>query len=293
MAIREDGSDLDGFASLAMTVEEARFMDLHLTGKKALVTGASRGIGFAVAQCLAGEGALVRIAARPGERIEKAAAALREAGAKDFAAYGLDLSLTENRADLVERCGDVDILVNCAGVIPRQTIEEMSEEEWREAWELKLFATVDLTRRYYARMKERRRGVIINVIGSSGLRPDYNFAAGSVANSALMSLTSALGGVSPDFNVRIVGVSPGSVRTERTLERLKQTAKQRFGDESRWSELEAEAVKTQPFGHTQKPEQIAAVIAFLASDHAQYLTGTTITVDGGATARTIPAVRQS
>ncbi len=107
-------------------------MDLHLTGKKALVTGASRGIGFAVAKCLAGEGVAVRIAARPGERIEKAAAALREAGAKDFAAYGLDLALTEKRAELVEACGDVDILVNCAGVIPRQTIEEMSEAAWRK-----------------------------------------------------------------------------------------------------------------------------------------------------------------
>ena len=263
-------------------------MDLHLTGKKALVTGASRGIGFAVAKCLAGEGMAVRIAARPGERIEKAAAALREAGAKDFAAYGLDLSLSENRAELVDRCGDVDILVNCAGVIPRLTIEQMSEEAWRQSWELKVFASIDLTRRYYARMKEQRRGVIINVIGSSGLRPDYNFAAGSVANSALMSLTSALGGVSPDFNIRILGVNPGSVRTERTLERLQQTAKQRFGDESRWPELEKEMAKIQPFGHTQKPEQMAAIIAFLASDHAQYITGTTITVDGGATARTIP-----
>jgi 3-oxoacyl-[acyl-carrier protein] reductase len=260
-------------------------MDLNLTGKKALITGASRGIGFAVAKCLAGEGALVRIAARPGERIEKAAAALREAGAKDFAAYGLDLEKTEKRAELVERCGDVDILVNCAGVIPRQTIEEMSEEAWRQSWELKLFGSIDLTRRYYARMKEQRRGVIINVIGSAGLRPDYAFAAGSVANSALMSLTSALGGVSPDFNVRIVGVNPGSVRTERTLDRLKLVAKQRFNDESRWVELEQETLKRQPFGQTQKPEQIAAVIAFLASDHAKYITGSTITVDGGASSR--------
>ena len=164
----------------------------------------------------------------------------------------------------------------------------MSEEAWRQSWELKLFGSIDLTRRYYVRMKERRGGVIINVIGSAGLRPDYAFAAGSVANSALMSLTSALGGVSPDFNVRILGVNPGSVRTERTLERLKQVAQQRFGDESRWSELEQEGAKTQPFGHTQKPEQMAAVIAFLASDHAQYITGTTITVDGGASARTLP-----
>jgi NAD(P)-dependent dehydrogenase (short-subunit alcohol dehydrogenase family) len=269
-------------------MEEENKMDLHLGGKKALITGASRGIGFAVAKCLSDECAAVRIAARPGERIEKAAAALREAGAKDFAAYGLDLALSEKRAELVESCGDVDILVNCAGIIPRQSIEEMSEDAWRQSWELKLFGSIDLTRRYYARMKEQRSGVIINVIGSAGLRPAYDFAAGSVANSALMSLTSALGGVSPDFNVRILGVNPGSVRTERTLERLAQVAKQRFGDEKRWPELEQEAVKKQPFGQTQKPEQMAAVIAFLASDHAQYITGTTITVDGGASSRSTP-----
>lgn len=262
-------------------------MDLNLAGRTALVTGASRGIGFAVAKCLIGEGVRVRIAARPGERIEKAAAALRAAGAKDFVAYGLDLSLTEKRAELEERCGDVDILINCAGIIPRQTIEEMSEEAWRQSWELKLFGSIDLTRRYYARMKARGGGVIINVIGSAGLRPDYKFAAGSVANSALMSLTSALGGVSPDFNVRILGINPGSVATERTIDNLKRVAKQRFGDESRWQEIDSEMDKTRPFGRNQRPEQIAAVIAFLASDHAQYVTGTTITVDGGATARTM------
>ncbi len=261
-------------------------MDLHLTGKKALITGASRGIGFAVAKCLSGEGVAVRIAARPGERIEKAAAALRDAGAKDFAAYGLDLSLQEKRAELAQRCGDVDILVNCAGVIPRATIEEMDEAQWRQSWELKLFGSIDLTRIYYARMKEKRSGVIINVIGSAGLRPDPRFAAGSVANSALMSLTSALGGVSPDFNVRILGVNPGSVATERTIDNLKRVAKQRFGDEGRWQEIDKEMDKTRPFGRNQQPAQIAAVIAFLASDHAQYVTGTTLTVDGGSTART-------
>jgi NAD(P)-dependent dehydrogenase (short-subunit alcohol dehydrogenase family) len=262
-------------------------MDLHLTGKKALITGASRGIGFATAQRFVQEGAHVRIAARPGERLDKAAAALRAVDAPDFHAYGFDLALHDQRTALIAACGDIDILVNSAGVIPRARIDEMDEAAWRQSWELKLFASIDLTRAYYARMKEKRNGTIINVIGSSGERPDYNFAAGSVANAALVALTKALGGVSPDFNVRILGVNPGSVRTERTLERLKQTAKQRFGDENRWTELEQEMAKTQPFGHTQKPEQMAAIIAFLASDHAQYVTGTAVTADGGTMARTL------
>lgn len=260
-------------------------MDLNLTGRKALITGASSGIGFATAQRFVAEGAVVRIAARPGERLDKAAAALRATSANDVRAYGFDLELAEQRAALVEACGDVDILVNSAGTIPRATIEEMDEKAWRQSWELKLFGSLDLTRAYYLRMKEKRSGAIINVIGSAGERPDYRFAAGSVANASLMALTKALGGVSPDFNVRILGVNPGSVGTERTVRQLKRVAVQRFGDEARWVEIDKEMDKTRPFGRIQTPEQMAAVIVFLASDHAQYVTGTTVNVDGGALAR--------
>ena len=260
-------------------------MDLNLTGRKVLVTGASSGIGFATAQRFAAEGALVRIAARPGERLDSAAAKLRDAGAKDVRAFGFDLTLADQRAALVEACGEVDILVNSAGTIPRATIEEMDEKAWRESWELKVFGSLDLTRAYYLRMQKKRSGTIINVIGSAGERPDYRFAAGSVANASLMALTKALGGVSPDFNVRILGVNPGSVGTERTVRQLKRVAKQRFGDESRWVEIDKEMDKTRPFGRIQTPAQMAAVIVFLASDHAQYVTGTTVNVDGGALAR--------
>lgn len=260
-------------------------MDLHLTGRKVLITGGSSGIGFATAQRFVAEGAAVRIAARQTERLDNAAKKLRDAGAKDFHAYGFDLEHAEQRAAMIEKCGDIDILVNSAGTIPRATIEEMDEKAWRDSWELKVFGSLDLTRAYYLRMKEKRGGTIINVIGSAGERPDYRFAAGSVANASLMALTKALGGVSPDFNVRILGVNPGSVGTERTVRQLQRVAKQRFGDESRWVEIDKEMDKTRPFGKIQKPEQMAAVIVFLASDHAQYVTGTTVNVDGGALAR--------
>jgi 3-oxoacyl-[acyl-carrier protein] reductase len=260
-------------------------MDLNLKGRKVLITGGSSGIGFATAQRFVAEGAAVRVAARATERLDNAAATLRDAGAKDLHAFGFDLERAEQRAALVEACGDVDILVNSAGAIPRSTIEEMDENAWRQSWELKLFGTLDLTRAYYLRMQKKRSGTIINVIGSAGERPDYRFAAGSVANAALMALTKALGGVSPDFNVRVLGVNPGSVRTERTVRQLRRVAQQRFGDEARWAEIDKEMDKTRPFGRIQAPEQMAAVIVFLASDHAQYVTGTTVNVDGGALAR--------
>jgi NAD(P)-dependent dehydrogenase (short-subunit alcohol dehydrogenase family) len=260
-------------------------MDLNLTGRTVLISGGSSGIGFATAQRFAAEGAAVRIAARPGERLDSAAAKLRDAGAKDVRAFGFDLTFPEQRAALVEACGEVDILINSAGAIPRATIEEMDEKAWRQSWELKVFGTLDLTRAYYLRMQKKRSGTIINVIGSAGERPDYRFAAGSVANASLMALTKALGGVSPDFNVRVLGVNPGSVGTERTVGQLKRVAQQRFGDESRWIEIDKEMDKTRPFGRIQTPAQMAAVIVFLASDHAQYVTGTTVNVDGGALAR--------
>ncbi|HEY3916923.1 MAG TPA: short-chain dehydrogenase/reductase [Stellaceae bacterium] len=259
-------------------------MDLNLTGKKALITGGSSGIGFATAKRFVEEGVSVCIAARPGERLIKAREALNAMG-ENLMTFAADLSQAEARAALVEHCGDIDILVNSAGAIPRSTIEEMDEQAWRQSWELKLFGSIDLTRAYYLRMKQKRSGTIINVIGSAGERPDYRFAAGSVANAALMALTKALGGVSPDFNVRVLGVNPGSVGTERTIRQLKRVAVQRFGDESRWVEIDKEMDKTRPFGRIQTPEQMAAVIVFLASDHAQYVTGTTVNVDGGALAR--------
>jgi NAD(P)-dependent dehydrogenase (short-subunit alcohol dehydrogenase family) len=254
-------------------------MDLNLTGRKALITGASRGIGFAVAERFAAEGVAVRLASRPGERLDKAEATLRAVGA-DVEAFGLDLSDPAQRAELVERCGDIDILVNNAGAIPSGTIDEISDKTWRESWELKVFGFIDLTRAYFERMKQKKSGVIINIIGAAGERPDYNFISGSAANAALMAITQALGGTSPDFQIRVVGVNPGAVLTERTAEQGKRRSMRLYGVEDRWQER----FPTMPFGRPQRPDQISALVAFLASDLA-YISGTTVSADGGAIAR--------
>ncbi len=256
-------------------------MDLNLSGRTALVTGASRGIGLAVAQRFASEGVRLHLAARSAELLESAAADLRQNFGVAVAIHASDLSLPAERERLAREVSDVDILVNNAGAIPSGTIEELDDKTWRSAWELKLFGFIDLTRTYFARMKEKRRGVIINVIGAAGERPDYNYVAGSAANAALMSMTRALGGVSPDFNLRVVGINPGGVATERRVAQAKRNAQRRFGDESRWQEFYA----NMPFGKPQSPEQISALAAFLASDLAGYITGTTITADGGVISR--------
>jgi NAD(P)-dependent dehydrogenase (short-subunit alcohol dehydrogenase family) len=258
-------------------------MDLNLAGRTALITGGSRGIGFAVAKRLASEGVALHLAARSTEQLAKSADELRKAAPVAVATYALDLSDSAARQKLIESCTTVDILVNNAGDIPSGTIDEMDDKAWRNAWELKLFGFIDLTRAYFARMKEKRSGVIINIIGAAGERPDYTYIAGSTANAALMAMTRALGGVSPDFNLRVLGINPGAVATERTIEQSKRNALRRYGDASRWQER----YKAMPFGRPQTPDQIGALVTFLVSDLAGYITGTIVTADGGVVARSL------
>jgi len=258
-------------------------MDLNLAGRTALITGGSRGIGFAVAKRLASEGVVLHLAARSAEQLEKSADELRKSAPVAVTTYALDLSQSVERQKLIDRCAGIDILVNNAGNIPSGTIEEMDDKAWRSAWELKLFGFIDLTRAHFARMKEKRNGVIINIIGAAGERPDYTYIAGSTANAALMAMTRALGGVSPDFNLRVLGINPGAVATERTIEQSKRNALRRYGDASRWQER----YKAMPFGRPQTPDQIGALVTFLVSDLAGYITGTIVTADGGVVARSL------
>jgi NAD(P)-dependent dehydrogenase (short-subunit alcohol dehydrogenase family) len=180
----------------------------------------------------------------------------------------LDMSQSDAARRLARDYPDIDILVNNAGAIPGGTVEEIEEPRWRQAWDLKVFGYINLTRAYFTLMKARRRGVIVNVIGSAGEKLDAGYIAGSAGNASLMAFTRALGGASADAGVRLV-----------TL--LRKRAQDRLGDAARWEEL----VKPMPFGRAAKPEEIAAMIAFLASDLSGYTTGTIVTIDGGAAHR--------
>jgi NAD(P)-dependent dehydrogenase (short-subunit alcohol dehydrogenase family) len=126
-------------------------------------------------------------------------------------------------------------------------------------------------------MTRRRSGVIVNIIGASGERPKANYICGATANSALMSFTQALGGDSLEHGVRVVGINPGPVATERLVELMKGSAKDRFGEPERWKELLAPL----PQGRAATVDEIAAATVFVASDASAYTTGTILTVDGG------------
>jgi NAD(P)-dependent dehydrogenase (short-subunit alcohol dehydrogenase family) len=256
-------------------------MDLNLGGRTVLVTGASKGIGLGIAQWFGREGCRLRLAARSADLLEREAAAMRGSASVDVQTYALDLSTQEGRKKLTTACPEVDILINNAGDIPAGSIEDVDDASWRAGWELKVFGYIDLTRHYLAKMKARRSGVIINIIGSAGERPIPAYVAGSMGNASLMSFTIALGAASPEFGVRVLGVNPGPVATDRIVKISKKRALAQFGDEARYTEL----MKKNPFGRPASVDEIAATVVFLASERSSYTSGTIVTIDGGFSKR--------
>lgn len=254
-------------------------MELGLAGRSAVVTGASKGIGRACAARLAAEGVDLCLLARSAGDLEVFAGELRAAHNVAITTVAADLGTAEGIGRLVAAAPDVDILVNNAGAIPAGSIDVVDEATWREAWDLKVFGYINLMRLYNARMRERGKGVIVNIIGAGGERPSAGYAAGAGGNAALMALTRALGGASPRYGVRIVGINPGAIATDRMVTMLSVRAAERFGDATRWREL------LDPVFPPGTPEQIADATAFLASDRSAYTTGTILTIDGGHCAR--------
>ncbi|HXC92310.1 MAG TPA: short-chain dehydrogenase/reductase [Stellaceae bacterium] len=256
-------------------------MELGLRGKKALVTGASKGIGRACAEALAEEGCDIVLVSRTAADLDAAEAAI--AGRYNVAVrvFALDLSDSRNVDRLAAECPDTEILVNNAGAIPGGNIDTVDEARWREAWDLKVFGYVNMTRRFYALMRERRQGVIVNILGAAGENPDFDYIAGSSGNASLMAFTRAMGGSSPRDGLRVVGINPGPVLTERLVTLTRQRAQARLGDAERWPEL----MRGHAFGRAAKPEEIAWMAAFLASEKSAYTTGSIITIDGGGSSR--------
>src|ERR1035437_6980278 len=145
-------------------------MDLELRGKTVLITGASRGIGFACADGFAAEGCRLHIASRNAATLEEARTKLVKQYGVEVTCHPCDLSVTANAVALGRACGDIDVLVNNAGAIPGGRIDQIDDEKWRRAWDLKVFGYINLTREVYARMRARGAGVIVNVIGMAGGR---------------------------------------------------------------------------------------------------------------------------
>ena len=254
-------------------------MQLSLEGKVAIVTGGSKGIGRATALGLMAEGASVLVCARGKEALEET---VRLAGDKsEGRVIGMQADLTkgEEIKAVVARClatfGRVDILVNNAGSARPGDFLQLPDDAWTDDWTLKFFGYVRMAREVLPHIEKQKNGVIINIIGTGALRPVGSYMIGGAANAALNHFTKALADEGAKHGVRVVGINPGPILTER-LQRFLST----FSPESNSAE---EAMKKMtPLGRVGKPEEVADLVLFLASERAAFIHGANITIDGGA-----------
>jgi len=256
-------------------------MDLKLAGKTALITGGSKGIGRATAEVMAAEGCNVIIVARNPETLAVAKSAIAQKSNVRVETVAADLSDSANVDRLAHDYPEIDILVNNAGAIPGGSLLGMDEATWRKAWDLKVFGYVNMCRAFFALMKARRSGVIINVVGNAATTHDPDYICGVSGNAALNAFSQSLGSASVRDGIRVIAINPGSVSTDRMVTRLKQRAQERHGSPDNWKEF----LKPMPFGRAATPEEIGAAVAFLASEHSSYTSGSVVTIDAGQSAR--------
>ncbi|MAF48288.1 MAG: short-chain dehydrogenase/reductase [Rhodospirillales bacterium] len=250
-------------------------MELNLNGRWALVTGGSKGIGLACAKALAAEGCNLHLAARTAADLEKARDDIAAGYNVAVNTYATDLSETDGRAGLVKDVGDLDILINNAGAIPGGNITDLSDDVWRQAWELKVFGYIDMARMIFPVMCKKGTGVIINVAGIAGKLAMPDYVAGATGNAALINFSRSLGVAGAGQGVRVVCINPGPTLTDRLMYLRRLTAEKEFGDPERHGELPANS----RLGRPAEPEEVADLVVFFASERASFMTGSVIDME--------------
>ena len=253
-----------------------------LTGKTAIVTGASRGIGRAIAVRLAKDGARTVLCARDTAALEGAVQEIRTAGGA-AASIALDLRLPDRPAELAEfavkHYGGIDIVVNNAGATKREAFLELTDEDWADGFALKFFGAVRLTRAAWPHLKASR-GSLVNISGGGGRTPGAEFAIGGSVNAAMLSFTKAMAELGIADGVQVNVINPGLIRTGRFQKRLEAIAEEKGTDLAAAERHMVAASKTTRIG---EPEDIAALVAFIAGPEGRFLQGSMIDMDGGAT----------
>ena len=256
-------------------------MELNLSNKVAFVTGASKGIGREVALRLANEGCDVVITARGQEELEKTAAAIAAETGRKVVAQAGDMS----RSADVDRCvqaalgtfGRIDILVTCAGSSPGGLLEELTDEQWMESLNLKFMGYVRTVRSVVPHMVEQGSGSIVLVVGNDGLKPSYWEMTAGAANAADLNFASSIADQYGPQGVRVNTVNPGPVDTDR-WDGLEKAFARDMGVDQAEARRRAEA--SIPLGRITQPQEVAALVSFLASDIAGSVHGAHIPIDG-------------
>jgi len=255
-------------------------MELGLDGKVAIVTGGSKGIGRATAIGLVAEGASVLVCARGKEALDEVVAAVGAASRERIAAIAADLtdgaSIKRVVAHCVEQFGRVDILINNAGSARPGEFLKLDDQAWIDDWQLKFFGYVRMAREVLPLMERQRGGVILNVIGAAAMNPRRSYMIGGAANAALNHFTKALADEGAKAGVRVVGINPGPILTERLL-------KMRTGLTQSAEAADEAFRKMTPLGRVGKVEEVADLVMFMVSERAAFIHGANITIDGGFT----------
>lgn len=260
-------------------------MDLGLTDRVCVVTGSTGGIGFETARLLAEEGARVVVCGRDSDRVEQArSAAIAEVGIVcDLAAPGAPEELV---AEAAERLGPVDVLVNNVGLAYDASFEDLSDSQWDELWQLNVMSYVRAIRAVLPSMRERGRGAIVNLSSSAGKRPSLSLPNYSITKAAVLSLSRLVADAYAHEGIRCNAVTPGPTATGAWLGDG-GLADQQAARTGRTREQVLTAVGAgRPLGRLAEPDEIAAVVVFLCSERAAYVTGAAWSADGG----TVPII---
>ncbi len=258
-------------------------MEFGLSSKSALVCGASSGIGRAVALELAKEGARVVICARNEDKLNEAARALREqSGSAQIVPIRADVSKSEDVDLLISRAvgkfGGIDILfTNAAGPKPAQFLDT-TDQDWLNAFETTVMSVVRLSRRCVPIMKQRGGGSIVNIVSISVKQPIQNLVLSNSLRMAVVGLAKTLSNEMAKHNIRVNNVCPSFTKTARA-EMLIQDSMKRDGISK--DDAIALLLSDIPLKRMAEPEEVASLVAFLCSDRARFITGTTIFIDGG------------
>lgn len=255
---------------------------LNLTGKVAIVTGASRGIGRSIAQRLAEQGAQVMLTARNAILLTQTVEEMHDAGLR-AECCSFDLRDADAATQIVERTvaafGSVDILVNNAGATKRGDFLKLTDDDWEDGFALKFLGAMRLARAAWLHL-QKNQGSVLFIAGAGGRTPGADFTIGGSVNAALLSLTKALADVGLRDGVQVNAVNPGLVRTDRLLARLQDMTKTQGIDLAAAEQAIVAATKSSRIG---MPEDIANLVAFIVSPAGRFLQGSLIDIDGGHT----------